>query len=298
MKIILFSRRGVAHAADEVRLIFERIETLGYDWAVNEEFAGTVEELTGRTVAPERRYGKRMTLPQQDEAVLLCYGGDGTLLEGIQRLDGAEIPVAGINSGHLGFLTSAPQNGIREIFEQIRTGTLRCEARSMLEVRSDFGGEETPRHAINEVAVQRQGAGMIAVETYIDGQMVATYCGDGLLVSTPTGSTAYSLSAGGPVVAPSCACLILTPIAPHNLTMRPIVVPDRSEITLRLHTRQARISVSADNEAFRVADGARLTIRRAQRRFFLAVAHNISFYDTLRNKMMWGVDPRSDRKPL
>lgn len=297
MKIILFSRRGVAHAADEVRLIFERIEALGYDWAVNEEFAGTVEELTGRTVAPGRRYGKRMSgLP--GDAVLLCYGGDGTLLEGIQRLDGAEIPVAGINSGHLGFLTSAPQNGIREIFEQIRTGTLRCEARPMLEVRGDFGGGGTPLHAINEVAVQRQGAGMIAVETYIDGQMVATYCGDGLLVSTPTGSTAYSLSAGGPVVAPSCGCLILTPIAPHNLTMRPIVVPDRSEITLRVHARQADSALSADNEAFRIADGARFTIRRAQRRFFLAVAHNISFYDTLRNKMMWGVDPRTDRKPL
>lgn len=297
MRIILFSRRGVAHAADEVRLIFERIESLGYDYAVNEEFAGTVEELTGRRIGPEHRYGKRMKEVPAD-SVLLCYGGDGTLLEGIQRLDGAEIPVAGINSGHLGFLTSAPQNGIREIFEELRTGTLRCEARSMLELRGDFSDGVSLRHAINEVAVQRQGAGMISVETYIDGQMVATYYGDGLLVSTPTGSTAYSLSAGGPVVAPRCACLILTPIAPHNLTMRPIVIPDDSEITLRVRTRQADIAVSADNEAFRIADGARFTIRRARRRFFLAVAHNISFYDTLRNKMMWGVDPRTDRKPL
>ena len=146
---------------------------------------------------------------------------------------------------------------------------------------------------MNEVSVERQGPGMISVDTYVDGLLVATVHGDGIIVSTPTGSTAYSLSAGGPVVAPRCACLIIAPVAPHNLTMRPVVVPDGSTITLTIHARQADVNVTLDNVTRRIREGSTLTVRRSSRRFFLAVPHNISFYDTLRNKMMWGVDIRS-----
>lgn len=292
MKIILFSRRRIAHVTSEVRQIFDAIAQFGFDYAVNEEFAPCIEELIDLHIDEAHQYGAQIGL-QPAESVLLCYGGDGTLLEGIHRLGGAETPVVGINSGHLGFLTSVPKNGIEEIFETIRTGQLRSEPRSMLEVSGDFGEGITTRYAINEVVIQRQGVGMISVETYVNRQMVATYHGDGLLVSTPTGSTAYSLSVGGPVVAPQCACFVLSPIAPHNLTMRPVVIPDSSEIQLRVHARQADIAISTDNDTCRIPEGAVFTVKRAERRFFLAVAHNISFYDTLRNKMMWGVDIRS-----
>ena len=129
---------------------------------------------------------------------------------------------------------------------------------------------------------------MISVETFVDGQMVATYHGDGVILSTPTGSTAYSLSAGGPVVAPSCACLVLSPLAPHNLTMRPVVIPDSSEVTFRVHTREDGAFFSIDNRTYRIREGAAFRVRRAEQSIFLAVPHNISFYDTLRNKMMWG----------
>jgi probable inorganic polyphosphate/ATP-NAD kinase len=123
--------------------------------------------------------------------------------------------------------------------------------------------------------------------------MVATYHGDGLIVSTPTGSTAYSLSVGGPVVAPQCACLVLSPVAPHNLTMRPVVIPSSSDVRLKVHARHAEISIATDNETCPIPEGAEFRVRLASRRFFLAVPHNISFYDTLRKKMMWGVDIRS-----
>ena len=144
-----------------------------------------------------------------------------------------------------------------------------------------------------DIRFQRQGAGMISVETYVNDQMVATYHGDGLIVSTPTGSTAYSLSVGGPVVAPQCACLVLSPVAPHNLTMRPIVIPSSSDVRLKVHARHAEISIATDNETCPIPEGAEFRVRLASRRFFLAVPHNISFYDTLRKKMMWGVDIRS-----
>ena len=133
---------------------------------------------------------------------------------------------------------------------------------------------------------------MLSIETYVDGQMVATYHGDGVIVSTPTGSTAYSLSAGGPVVAPACACLVISPLAPHNLTMRPVVIPDTSRIELRVHERRSDSFATLDNRSYRVGSDARFEVRRAEQRLFLAIPHNISFYDTLRNKMMWGIDLR------
>ena len=260
---------------------------------VNEEFAPQIERLTGISIDAAHRYGRPMG-PQPAESVLVCYGGDGTLLDGIHRLGGAEIPVIGINSGHLGFLTSVPRNGcIGDVFELIAAGKLECQPRSMLEVTGDFGDGISTRYAVNEVVIQRQGAGMISVETYVNDQMVATYHGDGLIVSTPTGSTAYSLSVGGPVVAPQCACLVLSPVAPHNLTMRPIVIPSSSDVRLKVHARHAEISIATDNETCPIPEGAEFRVRLASRRFFLAVPHNISFYDTLRKKMMWGVDIRS-----
>ena len=293
MKIILFSRQGVVHTAGDLHQMFDAIARFGFDYAVNEEFAPQIERLTGISIDAAHRYGRPMG-PQPAESVLVCYGGDGTLLDGIHRLGGAEIPVIGINSGHLGFLTSVPRNGcIGDVFELIAAGKLECQPRSMLEVTGDFGDGISTRYAVNEVVIQRQGAGMISVETYVNDQMVATYHGDGLIVSTPTGSTAYSLSVGGPVVAPQCACLVLSPVAPHNLTMRPVVIPSSSDVRLKVHARHAEISIATDNETCQIPEGTEFKFILKTRRLLLAVPHNISFYDTLRKKMMWGVDIRS-----
>ena len=291
MKIILFSRPRTVHAPEELRRIFAAVEECGFDYAVNDEFAATLPALIGLHIPASRRYGRDVGR-QPAGSVLVCFGGDGTLLEGVHRLGGREIPVVGINSGHLGFLTLAPRDGYRPIFEAIRQGSLKTEPRTLIEV-SGLGRRLRPALAVNEVSVQRQGPGMISVDACVDGQLVATCHGDGMIVSTPTGSTAYALSVGGPVVAPQCACLVIAPVAPHNLTMRPVVVPDSSTITLNVHARQADVFVTLDNVTRRIREGSTLTIRRSSRRFFLAVPHNISFYDTLRNKMMWGVDIRS-----
>ena len=193
----------------------------------------------------------------------------------------------------VGFLTSAPSNGLNLIFREIAEGNIATEPRSMLRVTGEFARQPESQLALNEFTVQRHGAGMISVETYVDRQMVATYHGDGVIVSTPTGSTAYSLSAGGPVVAPTCQCLVISPLAPHNLTMRPVVIPDTGVITLNVDARRADAFVTLDNRTYPVSHGASFTVERAEQTIFLAVPHNISFYDTLRNKMMWGIDIRS-----
>ena len=281
-----------AGKAEEIRQLIGTIAAFGFDYAVNEEFAPLVRQATGTALPPERIYGRYIG-KQPAETVMVCYGGDGTLLEGVHRLCGAPIPVMGINAGHLGFLTSAPSNGLNLIFREIAEGNIATEPRSMLRVTGEFARQPESQLALNEFTVQRHGAGMISVETYVDRQMVATYHGDGVIVSTPTGSTAYSLSAGGPVVAPTCQCLVISPLAPHNLTMRPVVIPDTGVITLNVDARRADAFVTLDNRTYPVSHGASFTVERAEQTIFLAVPHNISFYDTLRNKMMWGIDIRS-----
>ncbi len=291
MKIILFSRKGVALRTEDIDTIFGAIERYGFDYAINKAFAENIAEHTSRIIPTEFIYDGEVG-EQPADAVMVCYGGDGTLLEGVHRLNGADIPVVGINGGHLGFLALASRDSIGDVFAEIASNNLHLEERAMLCVEGVLEGENAKYYALNEVAVQRLGAAMISIEAAIDGNTVSTYNGDGVIISTPTGSTAYSLSAGGPIVAPSCRSFLLTPLAPHNLTMRPIVMPDTSVVSLQINTRRNDASISIDNRTFKIADNSLLTIKKAKRYIRLAVPHNISFFDSLRNKMMWGVDIR------
>ena len=292
MKIILFSRPLSQGHRDKIVQIFAAIERYGFDWAVNEEAAECIEQFIERTITPEQRYGQSVG-NITDDAVMVCYGGDGTLLEGVHRLGGRQLPVVGINAGRLGFLTSDSRTGLKRLFAALGEGELRFEERSLIEVEGDLPSNNDTPLALNEFSIQRNGAGMLSVEIYVDEKMVATCHGDGVIVSTPTGSTAYSLSAGGPVVAPTCACFVITPIAPHNLTMRPVVIPDSSQIRLRVEARRSEAFLTLDNRSYGVPSESEFRLRKASKSIFLAVPHNISFYDTLRNKMMWGVDIRS-----
>ena len=289
MKTILFSRSENCRTAGEVERLMSAAERCGLDCAVNREFAQTIERLTGRKVPEDKIYDRR-TGPQPAGSIMVCYGGDGTLLEGVHRLDGEEIPVVGINSGHLGFLSSAPKECLEEIFDRIRRNELDIERRSMLEIEGI--DEERTLHALNEVAVQRFGATMVSIRVSVNGRQAAVCDGSGVIISTPTGSTAYALSAGGPVVEPSCRCFVISPLAPHNLTMRPLVVPDSAAITLGIDPRRRPLTISFDNRTCETDRPCEITVRRAERSVFLAVPHNNSFYDTLRDKMMWGVDIR------
>jgi NAD+ kinase len=291
MKIILFSRKGISPRPEDVDKIFGAIEQYGFSYAINKEFAENVTESTLRTIPAEFIYDKEVGT-QPEESVMVCYGGDGTLLEGVHRLNGADIPVVGINGGHLGFLALAPRENIDSVFADIANSNLNLEQRDMISVEGIFEGETKKLYALNEVSIQRLGATMISIEASIDNNIVSKYNSDGVIISTPTGSTAYSLSAGGPILAPACHSFLLTPLAPHNLTMRPIVVPDSSEVKLHINTRNNEALISADNRTFKVANDTILTIKKAKRYIRLAVPHNISFFDSLRNKMMWGVDIR------
>lgn len=291
MKIILFSRPQIAHTAEDLGHLLPLVERYGFDYAINQEFAEVIEQLLGVEIPRQKIYGST-TGEQPADSVMVCCGGDGTLLEGIHRLSDRSIPVAGVNFGHLGFLTSATREDVERLFDDIACGRLQIQPRTMLEIEgiTEAGRRVT---ALNEVAAQRLEATMIKVEAKVNSQLVAQYNGDGVIVSTPTGSTAYSLSAGGPIVAPECGCFLLTPLAPHNFGMRPVVVPDTAQIELRISTRHGSAMLAVDNRSYRIGNGEHITIRRAKQQILLAVQHNISFYQTLHSKMMWDADIRN-----
>lgn len=267
--------------------MLHEIDRLGLDYTINEDFAAVIESLLGVHIPAERIFSDSIAASGDD--VVVTYGGDGTLLDAVTLLQDSSIPVVGINCGRLGYLTADDGQGIAALFERIARRSLEFEHRQMLAVEGDI---PTTLTALNEVTIHRHGATMISIDTLINDKPVATYHGDGLIVATPTGSTAYSLSAGGPVLDPLCRCFILSPLAPHNLTMRPVVIPDNSVVRLRVHTRSGEAFLSADNRTFSLKDGAEVTLHKAASELILAVPHNNTFYDTLREKMMWGVDKR------
>ncbi|MFI3259367.1 MAG: NAD(+)/NADH kinase [Rikenellaceae bacterium] len=290
MKIIIFSRPSLKPNLDYLRHLITEIELRDCQYTVNEEFAASLREHLG-LVIPKSQIYREDVGDQPERTVMICYGGDGTLLEGVHRLGGRPIVVVGVNTGRLGFLTCTAPSSIAELFDRLDRDELRIESRAMIAAKGDFSGGEWLR-AANEFAIHRQGASMVEVATYIDGELVATYHGDGVIVATPTGSTAYSLSAGGAVMAPHCGCWIISPLAPHNITMRPVVVSDRCRLDLRVRMRDGGASISLDNRTYEIAQGTEVSLMRAKNDFYLGLDRNISFYQTLRDKMMWGVDLR------
>ena len=291
MKILLFSRPQIAPSAADIERIFSLIERYGFDFAINQEFATVVEKQTSRKIEAEKIYSSS-TGEQPAESVMLCCGGDGTLLEGVQRLHNKNTIVAGINFGHLGFLTTATREGVEPLFEDIAMGRLHIRPRTMLQIEGINQCDEVVT-ALNEVSAQRLEATMLKVIAKVDNQVVAQYNGDGVIVATPTGSTAYSLSAGGPIVAPECGCFLITPLAPHNFGMRPVVIPDTAVVELEIHARHGEAMLSVDNRTYRIGDDQKIVIRRAAERILLVTPHNITFYETLHSKLMWDVDIRN-----
>lgn len=227
-----------------------------------------------------------------DAQMALSIGGDGTFLETALRIGNRGIPILGINTGHLGFLADLSSNDIRTSLSDILQGNYNIEKRSLLQVEADNLGTLWP-YALNEVAILKQdSASMISVRTSIDGEYFNTYQADGLLIATPTGSTAYALSAGGPILVPQAANWVLAPVAPHSFTVRPLVVNDDVVITLQVSCRTGKFLLSCDGRSVKMKAGQIITLRKAPFTINVVKGNNHSFSKTLRNKLMWGVDKR------
>lgn len=294
MKIILFSRPSTGASVERFSTLIESIKSHSIAFAVNNYAAEWFAAEGGRGIEPENCYDTMNEVLTPD-SVIISYGGDGTLLSAVRLLGGKSNPILGINSGRLGFLATVSQEDAVRALDALVAGEFTTEKRALLQVEGDIEDEVSFHLAFNEFSVQRRHMGMIGTRVEIDGRVVANYWSDGVIVASPTGSTAYSLSAGGPILAPECHCMVLTPIAPHNLTMRPLVVPDSCNIRLTIDTRDPQAVAAIDNENFTIRNNSSFTITRAKEEVFLVKLQNISFYDTLKNKMMWGLDGRESK---
>ena len=225
----------------------------------------------------------------EDIDFALSVGGDGTFLTTAAHIGDRNIPILGINCGRLGFLSEVQTTEVDRILNQLLSNDYTIEQRTVLSVVTDGEGHLSMPFALNEIAVMKQElSSMISVETLINGELLNTYQADGLVVSTPTGSTAYNLSVGGPLVAPQANVFILSPIATHSLNVRPLVVPDYCEIDLRITSRSHSYLVSTDGRSYTMKENTRLHIAKAPYTVKLVQLGEHSFFDTLKTKLGWG----------
>lgn len=229
-----------------------------------------------------------------DASLALSIGGDGTFLNTARWIGSKEIPILGINTGHLGYLADASADNLESSLNDIFTGHYRIEPRAVIEALCpDGGGLSRPRYALNEVAIMKNDtSSMVDMEALIDGVKLANYRADGLIISTPTGSTAYNLSVGGPIVEPLAPVWIISPIAAHSLTMRPLVVSDNSTVTVTTRSRSESYRISLDGNSFSMEEGTTVIMRRAPFVTKVVKLTEHQFIETLRSKLLWGVDKR------
>lgn len=225
-----------------------------------------------------------------DADFVISYGGDGTFLHCVAMLENFNRPVLGINSGRLGFLTSGERSSVYYALDSLLEGRYTIEQRSMIEVSGDLGKERVFPHIFNEFTLQKHGLGMLNIVLEIDSMRVAAFSADGIIVSTPTGSTAYSLSAGGAILAPNCRSFVITPIAPHNLTLRPIVVDEGAVIRLWATSRSGGYYATLDNRSYLVEEGSEFVLRLSPYKVSFVKLAESSFFETIRKKLKWGQD--------
>lgn len=231
---------------------------------------------------------RALDLPGTAGDVLLSFGGDGTLLRTAHRADGT--PILGVNIGRLGFLTKVEVTEVKDALRAVEAGRTGVEERMTLDVEVDGGPlDDVPSWALNDVVIDKSGTtSMIQVEATVDGDALNTYWADGLIVATPTGSTAYALSVGGPILAPGTETLVVAPIAPHTLTARPIVLPCSSELELRVETRGHPFAFACDGVSTVLEGGTTVRVRRGDHAVRLVTLPGKDYFRTIRDKLSWG----------
>jgi NAD+ kinase len=226
--------------------------------------------------------------------VFLSIGGDGTLLEAVTHIGRDETPILGINTGRLGFLATISKGDIDESLEKIFRGAYTLDKRAVLRLESNKKLFGKLNFALNDFTlVKKDSSSMITVHTFIDGELLNSYWADGIIVSTPTGSTGYALSCGGPLVFPRSGNFIITPVSPHNLTVRPIVVSDNSEISFKVEGRSKKFLVSLDSRVAVVDDSVKLKVVKENFKVNLILLEGHHYFKTLRQKLNWGLDIRN-----
>lgn len=294
MKVALFGQFYHKNSETSIETLLDILKSKFIDIQVEDNFFTTIDG--EKTI--HYNTGDFKTFKELDSSfnLLISIGGDGTMLRAITYVHDLGIPIVGINTGRLGFLATIPRHKIENAIDDIINGNYHISKRSLLEITTSPENESLVKmnFALNEIAVSRKNTtSMITVETQLNGEYLTSYWADGLIIATPTGSTGYSLSCGGPVIMPAARNFVLTPIAPHNLSARPLVIPDSTEIKLKVSGREDNFLVSLDSRIATLSNTTLITIKKAPFKINMIEPEDESFLDTLRKKLLWGEDKRN-----
>jgi NAD+ kinase len=291
MTIAIYSRSSNHDHSNYIEDIYRLLKEEGVDLIIFEPYYQFIKKTYQFNLSLE-------TFSNSEELILkasyvISLGGDGTLLETIDLVKKSGVPLLGVNTGRLGFLASVNTNDLKKSIQLLLKEKFTLDKRELIEISGCNNCFGEVNYALNEFTIHKKdSSAMINIDTYIDGVFLNSYFADGLIVATPTGSTAYSLSCGGPIMIPDSDNFIITPIAPHNLTVRPIVISNNKQISFKVSGRSDNFNISLDSRNAQVPTGSEITIKKADFRLNLIALEGQHFFTTLRNKMMWGIDKR------
>ena len=294
MKIAIYGQYYQNDTRPIIRDIFVFFNANNVELVIEEKFL----EILYKEEILKKEYKTFASYKELDSSfdVFLSIGGDGTILRSATFVRDSGIPILGINAGRLGFLATVPKDNIQEFLQLVIDKNYIISARTLLslETSTKNAALEEINFALNEITVSRKDTtAMITVETSLNGEYLNSYWADGLIIATPTGSTGYSLSCGGPVLTPDVKSLVITPIAPHNLTARPLVITDETEIELKVSGREDQYLISLDSRITSVDNNTVLKIKKTDFKINMIEIHDETFLKTLRKKMLWGEDKRN-----
>lgn len=292
MKIALFGKSVTEAIQPYIQQLIDKLEAIDAEISIYEPFYDVISNL----VTFHKGFGKFNTHEdlQGKTDFMFSIGGDGTFLETLYLVKDSGIPIMGINLGRLGFLSSVSREEIDIAISSIRDGKYRLDKRALLEITNPVNLFGDVNYGLNELTVSRKDStSLILIHVYIDDNFLNSYWADGLIVSTPTGSTAYSLSSGGPIVTPGSENFVITPIATHNLTVRPIVIRDDSVIKIKLESRDKHYFVSLDSRFETIDATSELVIKKCDFKVNLVQMETKNFFTTIRDKLNWGLDIRN-----
>ncbi len=292
MRIAIYGRKVTKQTVPVFQQFLELIERLGWKPVVEAELKQQLTKKWGLEISGDT-FSSFLDF-QTGIDMVFSIGGDGTFLKTVSYIRDSQVPILGINTGRLGFLANIGVKHLEEALDLVYRKQFEYQMRSLLRVETERNLFGTENVALNELTVHKKDiSSMITVHAYLDGKFLNSYWADGLIVATPTGSTAYSLSCGGPIITPGCQVHILTPIAPHNLNVRPMVVPDRMPVKLSVEGRERNYLINLDGYSKSLRQGEEVIIRKAEYMINVVKFEENNFLDTIRNKMHWGIDRRN-----
>ena len=293
MRIILYTQQITTESSNYIKICIEEILKYNSKLFVLEK---VYEKIKNHILFPKQTTVLKKISKANNIDFLICFGGDGTMLKAAHLIGKLNIPITGINTGRLGFLANIPKQNISDLVSDLYNKKFQISTRSLIHVSTKPKLKKNLfQFALNEVSIsEKNHLSMISINTYVNNKFLNTYWGDGLIVSTPTGSTAHSLSCGGPIVMPDSNNFIITPISAHNLNVRPLILSDKNSIQIHLDQRFKSFNLSIDGQTERITNKHIVCIQKEKFKINFIITKKNNYFDTLRNKLLWGLDKRNN----